>query len=324
MRVEIDWAPAYEVFASLHAYTDTQRHKLFELGPGWVRTVREGLPKHFESDLQALRRLAGGRLKKEGEPSALLLARRCPGERTAEQLVDWLASLSPGDLYELAAPYAGDHLPSDLGEIRDAELRILRAWHKGYFSRLDPAILDGLAAEARTRQAALDRLVGGAAADAGLLDFVEETSGGLRYESLPEGADTILLVPQYHGRPLNLLGAFGPVVAVQYPSDVLPPAEGFPSDRVLRQVRALADESRLRILRYLGEGPKTFTEIVGFAGLVKSTVYHHLVILRAAGLVRVHIRSGEVDRYTPRLEALDSIRNDLRDFFNRGPDPSST
>lgn len=314
MKVDIDWAPAYELFASLHAYTDVQRHKLLELGSGWVRAVRAGLPESFDSDLRALRRLAGARLRKEGGPSALLLARQCPGDRTPEELLDWMASLRPGDLYELAAPYAGEDLPSDLGSIRDTELRVLRAWHESYFSRLDPAILDGLAAEARARQEALAELAGGTT-DAALPDFVEETSGGLRYESLPEGADAVLLVPQYHCRPLNLLGAFGPVVAVQYPADVLPPREGYPSDRVLRQVRALADESRLRILRFLGEEPRTFTDIVGFAGLVKSTVYHHLVILRAAGLVRVHIRAGDVDRYTPRLEALDLIRDDLREFF---------
>jgi len=81
---------------------------------------------------------------------------------------------------------------------------------------------------------------------------------------------------------------------------------------------ALSDESRLRILRFLASGSRDFTEIVRFSGLAKSTVHHHLVILRAAGLVRVLVRhSGDsAETYELRPYAIDTLGEQLRAFLH--------
>ena len=40
-RVEVDWAPAYELLVSLKAYLSRPEQKILDLGAGWARGVRQ-------------------------------------------------------------------------------------------------------------------------------------------------------------------------------------------------------------------------------------------------------------------------------------------
>lgn len=51
--------------------------------------------------------------------------------------------------------------------------------------------------------------------------------------------------------------------------------------------KALADESRVRLLTILSARPHQLGELIDATGLTRSTVHHHLRLLRAAGLVTV-------------------------------------
>ncbi len=53
-----------------------------------------------------------------------------------------------------------------------------------------------------------------------------------------------------------------------------------------RVFAALADETRLSIVRLLQEGPKHVDELVRALALAQSTVSHHLKVLKDAGLVQ--------------------------------------
>jgi len=55
---------------------------------------------------------------------------------------------------------------------------------------------------------------------------------------------------------------------------------------VARVFNALADETRLKIIKLLGEGEKSVDELVQALGIAQSTTSHHLRVLREAGLVR--------------------------------------
>lgn len=124
----------------------------------------------------------------------------------------------------------------------------------------------------------------------------------------------MLLVPQFHHRPWNVFQDYRDLRVIQYPADALPAVPGEPPPGLLRLTRALSDESRLRILRFLATGPRSFTDVVQFMGLAKSTVHHHMVVLRAAGLVRVHDR-GDVTTYSLRPGAVDELGDRLHTFF---------
>jgi DNA-binding transcriptional ArsR family regulator len=63
------------------------------------------------------------------------------------------------------------------------------------------------------------------------------------------------------------------------------------------QLRALADDVRLRIVALLRERAASTTELAEQVGLAKGTVAHHLKVLEAAGLVKV-VRTRRVRALT--------------------------
>jgi len=297
--VRVGWSPACELVVSLQAYTSGPHRKTLEIGGEWLRRVREaiGWPSAFDDvDHAALAPFLGA-----------LPAWLCPHAGSVETYLGWLGDLSGGGLYELVAPYySGCPVPADLGARRDRCLTLLETWHTGYFATVDQALLEGLRADA-TRMAGLAGLTAG-------VDLVESVTGGVRLA--PRDASlTVLLIPQYHYRPWNLNEGYSGLRVIMYPADIVPGQPGEPSLALLRLTRALADENRLRILRFLAAQPRSFTEVTRFTGLAKSTVNYHMVALRAAGLVRVHDSNDGVIAYSLRSDALDELSVRLRQFL---------
>jgi DNA-binding transcriptional ArsR family regulator len=300
-RVEVDWAPAYELLVSVTAYVSRPEQKILELGAGWARGVRQQLQPELAADLASADALADVHV-------ADLLIQQCPGDRDITGYLHWLGALPVGELYERLAPYALEGrapLPRDLGAVRDRYVRLLVAWYEQYFRLVDPAILSGLAADTAAKQA----LVGTMAPEA----LVEAATCGVHFMPRP-GPELVLLIPQYHFRPWNLFQDYRGLRRIQYPADALPAVPGEPPPGLLRLTRALSDDSRLRILRFLATGRRSFTDVVQFMGLAKSTVHHHMVVLRAAGLVRVHDR-GDMTSYSLRLAAVDELGDRLHAFL---------
>jgi len=305
-RVDVDWAPMYELLISLQAFANKPDRKILEAGEAWVKTTRERLTPDLVADLADL-----ASADQRDKLSWLdLLVRQCPGERDVDGFLRWLLALSPGELYERMAPFSGDGhaaLPRDAGAIRDWAAHLIARWHEQYFRHIDAAILEGLRAAATATRARADVMAP--------LDVVEHATNGVRY--LPEPPpDVVMLIPQYHYRPWNVFNHYQGLRVIGYPVDALPPAPGAPPP-LPRLTRALSDESRLRILRFLASGPRGFTEIVRFSGLAKSTVHHHMVILRAAGLVRVLVRQSRdsAETYELRPHAIDTLGEQLRAFL---------
>jgi hypothetical protein len=160
-----------------------------------------------------------------------ILIWRCPGPRDAAAFIAWLAAAAVGDLYELLAFYADDELPlpGDLGAVRDQWVRALSAWHVAYFQHLDPAVLTGLAAEAEARRAMVARQASEEA--------IEQATGGVDFTP-PASITHVLLVPQYHYRPINLYNTWRGWRLFLYPHEALPTPPGAPPPALLRLTRA--------------------------------------------------------------------------------------
>lgn len=285
MRVTVEYAPAYELVTSYRVFTDTKLHKTLDLGAAWAKATRKLLPE--------------GPYPNSPVPSQFI--HHSPHRQDPQRFIAWLASMPVGELYERLLAVMGDDredIPTDLGAVRDQAVEALAAWHECYFANLDPRIHQGLAADAAAKQALLGTMP--------QEELVELATGGLCLEAMP-ATGHVLLVPQYHGRPINLLEGKGPNWAIGYPADPLPPEPGAVPPGLLALTRAVADPSRLQILRFLAEGTRSFTEVVEFAGLAKSTVHHHLVTLRSAGLVRVHMSGNTADRYSLRLDGAHQV-----------------
>lgn len=325
-RLEVDWAPAYELVVSLEAFASRPLHKALDMGKAWVDATRRQMSPELRAALD--RTASNGAKSSEGRGVQELPVNRrpgpqrrgawdvplellvwlCPGKRDAAGFIRWLERLTAGRLYELTAPFVPEGappIPADADQIVAATADRLRRWNEAYFRRVDPAVLGGLAKEAEVRRQLIKRAPAGA---------FERATNGVVLEPDPT-LERVILIPQYHFRPWNIHADMRGAGIYLYPVDVLPAAPGHPSPDLMRLTRALADESRLRILRFLGSEPRPFGEIVRFIGLAKSTVHHHLVSLRAAGLIRVHVSSQGNERYSLRPGSLDRLEERLADFL---------
>jgi DNA-binding transcriptional ArsR family regulator len=147
--------------------------------------------------------------------------------------------------------------------------------------------------------------------------LLEELSQGVRVS--PEWQrKPLVLVPSFWGTPLALMAElpperglflFGarPADASLIPGDLVP-------DALYQALKALADPTRLRILRYLTGEPLTPAELARRLRLRAPTVIHHLDALRLARLVIVTLET-EGKRYAIRPEAIDAVCGMLHEFL---------
>ena len=114
----------------------------------------------------------------------------------------------------------------------------------------------------------------------------------------------IVLMPSMVARPWVVVSA-GPdfnVYAYSVSDENLDMDPDAPPPWLVKTYKALGDERRLRILRRLGESDASLAELAKDSDIAKSTLHHHLMLLRAAGLIGVHI--GDTKRYSVRRDTM--------------------
>ncbi len=114
----------------------------------------------------------------------------------------------------------------------------------------------------------------------------------------------IVLLPTMVARPWVVMAARTDYFILGYPvaEEHLADDGDAPSPWLVKLHKALGDERRLRVLRTLAQGDATLAELADTVDIAKSTLHHHLMLLRAAGLVRLQL--GEDKRYSLREETL--------------------
>ena len=85
-----------------------------------------------------------------------------------------------------------------------------------------------------------------------------------------------------------------------------------------RQVRAVADPTRLALLRLLGTGEHRVGELAARLGVSQPTVSNHLKVLREGGLVRSERRDGRQQLIVDR-GAFDSVLAEVSEFVGSPP-----
>jgi DNA-binding transcriptional ArsR family regulator len=261
-----------------------------------------GTARLLHHELLSLAPLAVGR--GVGVPAFLDLVEQTPAEQVAELLLEDRCGMDETEADPpIAAALTGDRaavmalLERRQGEERrraaqwlaDPEgtradlLTLLRQWHAVVFAadeaRLTAVLARDMAAKERVR------------ASEGIDGLLRAIGGTLQLVFGP-GARRIVLAPAVDGRPVIFLlerPSHG-LHLVIYPvaDDSLEAPEPLaPPRALLRLHKALADETRLKMLRLVAQDELYATEIAERLGLAKATVSHHLVLLRAAGLVSV-------------------------------------
>ena len=83
--------------------------------------------------------------------------------------------------------------------------------------------------------------------------------------------------------------------------------------------KALADPTRRRILKLLGEQPMTAGEIAGKFDLAKSTLSGHFAVLKAADLIQEE-RRGSTIVYSLNLSVVEETLAAVMDLLNMNKD----
>jgi DNA-binding transcriptional ArsR family regulator len=177
----------------------------------------------------------------------------------------------------------GTLLPLDAEETRARLVRAVEAAH-------------GLGGSSK------EQLTAAAAADAALsevppLTAIERLTGGYRY--VPEvEAERVVLIP--HLEPAL------PLVLAQHRSArliaYLRERDRGAGEQLTVLGKAFADPKRVEILALVGRGVGRAGDLVDASGLTRSTVHHHLSLLRAAGLVALE-GNARAYTYVPRRDA---------------------
>lgn len=155
--------------------------------------------------------------------------------------------------------------------------------------------------------------------------LLNELSQGLRfdYDGVEEMKE-LVMVPSFWTTPLAFFGPLGEghdrwvfLYGSRPASMSLVPGEIVP-ELLHNTLKALADPTRLRILKYLSEEPMTPAELARRLRLRPPTVIHHLNAMRLARLVHLTL-SYKGNRYEARREAIDATCALLDSFLNGEP-----
>ncbi|HEU5329897.1 MAG: ArsR/SmtB family transcription factor [Thermomicrobiales bacterium] len=236
--------------------------------------------------------------------SAALFRRALTGDEAARQQVrdtlapeagEWRAAL-------------GSFLAREPGETKQRLLALLRRWYTEVFAPLEGEIVPILmrdAAAKRDLQRSLpyDR-------------FIELSTNGIQYVTEP-GVRQVVLIPSLVYRPWVLVAQYRDVKLIGHPvaDENITTGDDVPPARLVMLYKALGDERRLHILKKLATETYTMQELADALGVAKSTMHHHLVALRVAGLVSV--TSDADKRYTLRREAVPDAAALLQVYLTR-------
>ncbi|OAB27094.1 transcriptional regulator [Paenibacillus macquariensis subsp. defensor] len=298
-HADIQFHPIHELMNSLHSFICKKSYKKTELGSSWAKETESQLSAELTSRLEATE------LNNDWKAMYLLI-HLCPHKESVISVLKWIEGLSIGQIYEALSEYVNT-FPSNMNDYRNQIMYLLSEWNLQYFSRCSPTILEALQQHSDDKKLEL-------AQSQNTSEFVNTTTNGFYFVPV-EGLETVVLVPQYHFQPANIIYSYGKLTLCQYASRISLGEENDISAYMYRTIRSLGEKSRLKILQSLHGERKTFTEIVKSAGLSKGIVHDHIFNLRSSGLLHAYIEGENVTDYSLRLEGIRHMNNQILDYL---------
>ena len=348
MTVEV--SPAYELLQSLVVSMEGEHDDTYDIGHEWIKEAKSragdelmarvravshentdtwihliGLvhdtpaPRDVDAFLAHLRETDPGEIKlhlvqfysrevRRMTPPAVIRA-AIAGDADARR--EFLRTSWPE--WEMWAAYLGTLLDEDGEAFKTELIDVLGAWSERVWKpesiTIQPIIdRDAEAKRQLIRELPLDR-------------FVTTATNGVEFAPRP-GIDRVVMVPSFVNRPLVTYYEFGETILIVYPvADESVTAESdAPPLRLVRLSKALGDEKRLRILRALADGEKSLVELADMFGVPKTSMHHHMIVLRSAGLIAVGVGQK---RYRLREETLPDLGALLSGYLGAAAGPST-
>ena len=343
--IEWDSGTAYDLFASLVVLHDPEK---YGLRGSWAAGVRSRLPAAEREFLQQIKDViwpmrwvyslpapkdaatalavladlpAEGRLaaltsaiSAKAEGLLLAVATRCGWD---ESDLKQLASLMQENDWRLEPAATVRKIATDVlnlwanpVESGDGLLSALECYHEVFFAEEEARIrpqLDNALARAQELAARLPQAA-----------LLEELSQGLRLNFDDRRGRELVLAPSFWATPFVVLTPVHEEKSLfiygARPADAsLVPGELVP-DALYQALKALADPTRLRILRYLTDEPMAPAQLARRLRLRSPTVIHHLDALRLARLVIITLEPGG-RRYAVRPDAVATVFELLTGFL---------
>ncbi|HZG71502.1 MAG TPA: winged helix-turn-helix domain-containing protein [Chondromyces sp.] len=298
MSHQVKWhsSPVYDLLASLMAYYKCS--KTFDLDDQWVKKVKNELNQDFVAELDSL---------SLPFPLIALLIWRCPDNTNVDAILQWLDTLTAGEVFEQVSPFLLENVPNDIGTIKKNMISVFKQWHATYYKDHEINIQEILLQE-RSRFENNVR-------DFGPEKTIEMLCNGLIVEDHAELKE-VFLVPVYHTKPANVIfDDYKGFMIILYPVEALEGNDDMPPDSLMRMVKALSDEKRLRIMKILSSGNRSFSDLVEAMQLSKSNLHYHLSLLRTAGLITVHhVPFSNQDKFGIRTGVFDDVKLMLENY----------
>jgi DNA-binding transcriptional ArsR family regulator len=345
----IDAAPAYEFLMSVAAVAEPHDPETLEVGVEWLDAVRA---RAGEPLLDRIRKVSSGdhdmwinlatlvwdspvprdvagfldRLRETDADEIRLhtigfysreiqrmtppevIRRAVGGDRDAAE--EFLRTSYPD--WEPWQAFLREQLETPSSQLKAEMLDVLETWAQVVWSHEEARIVPILMRDADEKRALQRRME--------FERFIETATNGVEWVPRPHIC-TVVLVPSFVFRPWVSTAELGDTLIHIYPvSDESVSAEtDAPPLRLVRLSKALGDEKRLRILRALAESDRTLMELAEQFSQAKTSMHHHMVILRSAGLVSV----GAGKRYRLRHETLPDVGELLSGYLGATIGPSA-
>ncbi len=347
LTLQVDTCPAYEFVLSLAVWSDVDRHATYEIEKSWFDAIRAQASPDLLEAIEAFSQhcdIIWTHL--------VSLAYECPAPRDVPVFLAYLKTLDPMEIrlrllgyyvryfrratppeviasaaagdYEaqrrfLQTSYPGDAvwqaaltalLPLTPAETFSRLITILEQWYEQVFRAQEPVLFPIL-----DREAEATRLL---SSTLSVEHLIETVTNGWDYVPEP-GIRHILLIPSVVKRPIIDTFDHHEVKIICYSvSDESMTAEGdLPSPRLLRLLKALSDETRLRILKRLSTGQYTLQQLAKHFNVGKPLMHHHLIVLRGAGLIQ--LRGGTQKLYSLRHDTIAAVGPLLTKYLEESP-----
>ncbi|WP_106767740.1 ArsR/SmtB family transcription factor [Paenibacillus faecalis] len=293
-KVSLDASVVFELLSSFMVYVTRKWTDNLDIGSHFITDMDTRLPQTVRTEL-------GKAWDWPFLDYDVLYALAILREKDTEAMsfVDWVSNCAPDSLHAKLLAYMPSLPLEHLIRIQTDYPPLLRLWYEHYFSKIEPEIKPLIHEDAREKSVLLLKME-----PEGLIEYA---TGGVVLDDIP--VDSILLFPGVHFRPINTYCFYDNVLLIQYPVDIPEENEDDPPIVLLRMTEALADPERLKLLRYLATEPKTVNDMAASLRQPYDKLMHHLIILRAAGLLRSHVNAGDhMERFSLRPDGASELQ----------------
>ncbi|MDR6226139.1 ArsR/SmtB family transcription factor [Desmospora profundinema] len=336
-QVELEYSVLWEAALGVAVVTRPDIHHTLSYSATYWRQVEEKLPAPLKRELEVVQRhqtwkgllflLHQGRFTQLDE--WLTFLNRLTEKDLRFRLLPYLGEEREPARYEAArgdrksadrlVEHCEDHpffpayiryVTREHGERLKCHLmEVLAGWYRHIVEPEEERIREVLARDVHVREEMRKRLTPEA--------FVHWVTDGVQVIPAP-GVRRVLLIPQIVYRPWRIQADDRDTRIVYYPVDDESLDERRDPDRPrslwIQVHKALADEKRLRTLRAVRRGVDTLPALSKELRLPKTTMHHHLTLLRSARLLTV-----DGNRYAIHPHTWAVCQEELEQYLGMGP-----